>query len=81
MEQWQKKVTDLKSSPIKKWSNYEGKGFEIEGKIQGIVRSQARIFTFEKGDNVCLITEYATVGDLKTFAADFAKIRQSFKLK
>lgn len=78
---WQKKVTDAKSTELKRWSKYEGKGYEIEGKAQGIFRSRARIFGFENDHHVCIIMELATPGDFRTFADDFEKIRQTFKLK
>ena len=80
-EAWQKKIADSILTEIKKWSKYEGKGFELEGKILGIFRARARIFGFENDRHVCIITEYGTTGDLKTFADDFEKIRQTFKLK
>jgi hypothetical protein len=51
-EELQKRVTESKSTDIKAWSKYEGKGFELEGKVQGITRSRARIFGFQNGDNV-----------------------------
>jgi len=80
-EAWQKKFAESKLTEIKKWSKYEGKGFELEGKVLGILRARARIFGFENDHNVCIVTEYGTSGDLRTFADDFEKIRQTFKLK
>lgn len=80
-EAWQEKFTDTKLVDFKKWSSYEGEGVEIQGKILGMLRSRARIFGFERGDSVCLIAEFATLGDFKTYATDFEKIRQTFKLK
>lgn len=76
-----RKFTDTAITEITKWSSYDGRGFEIEGKIQGIVMARITIFGFEKGDNVCLIEEYATLGDYKTYANDFEQLRQTFKLK
>lgn len=29
---------------------------------------------------VCIVEEYATLGDYKTYAKDFEKIRQTFQL-
>jgi hypothetical protein len=80
-EKWEKKVTDMKSTPIEKWGTYQGKGIEIEGKMQGILRYRVRLFGFESNDYACVITESSTDGDSKTFAADFEKIRQTFRLK
>jgi len=79
--QFGKMMTDAKSTNITTWSEFKGKGFEMEGKAQGIVRSRARIFGFEKADHVCVIVEFGTVGDLKTYADDFLKIQKTFKLK
>jgi len=76
-----KKFTDEKIAKITKWSRFDGKGFKIEGKIQGIFITRFTVFGFEKGDYVCLVEESATLGDYKTYANDFEKIRQSFKLK
>ena len=66
--------------PITKWSNFDGKGFQMEGKIQGIINGRVTVFGFEKGDNVCIVEEWATPGDYKTYAKDFEKIRQTFRL-
>jgi hypothetical protein len=79
--QFLKRMTDAKSTNITAWSEYKGRGFEMEGKINGIVRTRVRAFGFEKADNVCLVIESGTLGDLKTFADDFVKIRKTFKLK
>lgn len=78
---WKEKLTDATSTEIKKWSNHEGQGVVMEGKMLGIVRSQATIFGFETADHACVVLEFATLGDMKTFAEDFAVIRKSFKLK
>jgi hypothetical protein len=75
-----KKFADIKTTEIKKWSDFDGEGFELEGKIQGMVNARLTIFGFEKADNVCLIEEYATLGDYKTYAGNFEKIRQTFRL-
>jgi hypothetical protein len=80
-ESWKKRVTDAKWTDITEWSHYKGNGAEVEGKIQGIIRVRARLFAFETERYVCVITEYATVGDWKKFESDFNHIRQSFKLK
>lgn len=77
----QKKFTDWTLTLITKWSNYDGKGYEIQGKIQGIIRARVRIFGFEKDDNVCLVIEYATLVDFTKYSGDFEQIRQTFKLK
>jgi len=79
--QFLKRMTDAKSTNITTWAEFKGKGFELEGKMQGIVRSRARIFGFEKADQVCLVIEFGTLGNLKRFTDDFLKIRKSFKLK
>jgi hypothetical protein len=76
-----KKMTDTKVTELQTWSTYEGKGFEIEGKVAGIILTRQRIFGFETDENICVITESATPGDFATFAADFETIRQTFKLK
>jgi hypothetical protein len=80
-EAWLKNITEAKITDFRKWANYEGQGFEIEGKVHGTSLTRQRIFGFEKSDNVCVITESATPGDFKTFASDFETLRQSFKLK
>ena len=79
-ESWRKRLTASKSRDIKIWSKYEGKGFELEGKLQG-VPFRTRAFGFQKGDTVCLIVESGALADLETFADDSEKIRQTFKLK
>lgn len=76
-----KKMTDAKVIEIQRWATYDGEGFEIEGKVAGIALTRQRIFGFENGDNICVITESATPGDFETYAADFETIRQTFKLK
>jgi hypothetical protein len=76
-----KRFQDAKVAEITKWSNYEGKGFKMEGKVMGIFDGQLTVLGFEKGDSVCLIEEYATRNDCKKFAEDFEKIRKTFKLK
>ena len=76
-----KKFSDAAVSGIAKWSSFDGKGFKIDGRIQGILKASVTIFGFEKGDNVCLVEEYATLGDYVTYASDFQKLRQSFRLK
>jgi hypothetical protein len=76
-----KRFQDPTVTPITKWSNYSGKGFKMEGKAMGIFDARLTVLAFEKGDNVCLIEEYATLKDFKTYAGDFEKIRQTFRLK
>ena len=76
-----KKFTDTTITDITKWSGFDGKGLKIDGKIGGIASARVTIFGFEKGDNVCLVEEYATLDDYKTYASDFEKIRHTFKLK
>jgi hypothetical protein len=78
---WSKKLTNSTITEITKWSSVDGKGYKIEGKMQGIVKSRVTMFGFEKGDNVCLVEEYATLGDYTTYARDFEKLRQTFRLK
>lgn len=78
---WLKRVTEAKITGLQTWANYEGQGFEIEGKVNGIVLIRKRIFGFENADSVCVISESATFGDFTTFAGDFETIRQTFKLK
>ena len=79
-ESWRKRLTVSESRDIKIWSKYEGNGFELEGKLQG-VPSRTRVFGFREGDTVCLIVESGALADLETFADDSEKIRQTFKLK
>ena len=74
------KIVNATIIPITKWSNFDGKGFQMEGKIQGIINGRVTVFGFEKGDNVCIVEEWATPGDYKTYAKDFEKIRQTFRL-
>ena len=75
-----RKIVNATIIPITKWSNFDGKGFQMEGKIQGIINGRVTVFGFEKGDNVCIVEEWATPGDYKTYAKDFEKIRQTFRL-
>jgi len=74
------RIVNATITPITKWSNFDGKGFQMEGKVQGIANGRITVFGFEKGDNVCIVEEYATPGDYKTYARDFEKIRQTFRL-
>ena len=80
-ETWLQKTTEAKTSDFQKWGNYEGKGFEIEGKVQGTFLTRQRFFGFEDADSVCIIMESATPEDFQTCASDFETIRQTFKLK
>ena len=75
------KLTDATITLITQWSSLDGRGYKIEGKAQGIAKMSLTIFGFEKGNNVCLITESGTIGDCKTYARDFDKLRKTFKLK
>jgi hypothetical protein len=78
---FKKKFADATITVITKWSNVDGKGFQMEGKVQGTTESgRITVFGFEKDDNVCIVEEYATPGDYKTYAKDFEKIRQTFRL-
>jgi len=77
----EKNYTEVKLKEFGKWSRYQGKGIEIEGKLQGTLRSRTRIFAFEKGDSVCVVKESAILADWKKFIADFEKIREGFKVK
>jgi hypothetical protein len=74
------RIVNATITPITKWSNFDGKGFQMEGKVQGIANGRITVFGVEKGDNVCIVEEYATPGDYKTYARDFEKIRQTFRL-
>ena len=74
------RIVNATITPITKWSNFDGKGFQMEGKVQGIANGRITVFGFEKGDNVCIVEEYATPGDYKTYARDFEEIRQTFRL-
>ncbi len=76
-----RKFTDVTVTNVTQWSSFDGKGFKIDGKAGDITRACVTIFGFEKGNNVCLVEEYATLGDYITYANDFQKLRQSFKLK
>ncbi len=76
-----KRIQNARVTDITKWSSYNGKGFKMEGKVMGIFDGRITVLGFEKGDNVCLIEEYATINDYKTYARDFEKIRQTFRLK
>ncbi|MGO9478529.1 MAG: hypothetical protein ACLQAH_07970 [Limisphaerales bacterium] len=80
-EAYLKKCTDAKTSTFGQWSKYQGNGVEIDGKMGGTIKYRTRIFGFENGDNVCVIIEAATPGDLDKYADDFETIRQTFKLK
>lgn len=80
-EVFKKKFANATITVITKWSNVDGKGFQMEGKVQGTTENgRITVFGFEKGDNVCIVEEYATPGDYKTYARDFEKIRQTFRL-
>lgn len=75
------RFTDATFVTIDKWSTFGGSGFEIEGKTAGILRSRLRVFGFENGDNVCLVSEFGSLNDLKIYAGDLDLIRQTFQLK
>jgi hypothetical protein len=69
-----------KIDEFKEWGNYKGHGFDISGRLRGKQDWRHRVFAFEQGDKVCLITEsgapvYFMHDD------DFKTIRNSFKLK
>jgi len=76
-----KKFKDPSAAKIAQWAGHSGSGFKIDGKIMGIMSARVTIFAFQNGDNVGLIEEYATLNDYKTYAPDFEKLRQTFKLK
>ena len=78
---YQKKLTEFTTSTFNSWSKYQGEGIEITGKMYGAIRYRSRLFGFENGDNVCVVTEAATPADFRTYANDFETIRQSFVLK
>ena len=80
-EAWQKNMTGAKITALNKWANYEGEGFEIEGKLEGTYLTRQRVIGFENSDNICVIIESADPGDFQTFADDYDLIRQTFKLK
>lgn len=75
------KFTDTKMAEIKKWANYDGEGFELQGKMQGTGNVRFMVFGFEKSDHVCLIEEYATLDDYAQYADGFKTIRQTFELR
>lgn len=76
-----KKFKDPAITVLRQWSNCEGKGFKIDGKIMGILNARVTIFGFEKDDNICVIEEYAALDDYKKYVNDFDKLRRTFKLK
>ena len=80
-EGWQAKLPGAKSKESSRWGNYEGRGFEMEGNLDGLGTSRVLVFGFENSDYVCTISESATPGDFEEFADDFQKIRQTFRLK
>jgi hypothetical protein len=80
-EPYEKKITDATSSPFDTWSDHNGKGLELNGKIGGAIKNRTRIFVFESGTKVCAIIESATPADFETHAEDFQMIRTSFKIK
>jgi hypothetical protein len=79
--EWGNAMSDVKTTNITTWSEFKGTGFELEGKMHGTVPTRVRIFGFEKGDLLCVIIEFGTLEDLKTFDDDYRKIQKSFKLK
>ncbi len=79
--QYEIMMTNSVVTNLTRWATYDVKGFEINGKAQGIVRSNAKLHGFVNGNNVCVVIEFAELNDLKTYGNDFETIRQSFKLK
>jgi len=80
-EEWQMLFADAKSTEFKKWADYEGEGFEIEGKVEGDLPYRKRLFRFYKQGRVCVIVESASLENFNKYAADFKVMRQTFKLK
>ena len=80
-EGFQSALTEMKSTDFNQWGNYEGKGIEMEGKMQGQFLTRVRTFGFESTDHACVISESAFPDDFEKFATDFQRIRQSFRLK
>jgi hypothetical protein len=78
---WTKRLTDIETSKIGKWGKYEGEGVELTGKLNGTTRHHVQIFGFENADHTCVVVQSSDAPDTKKFAADFAKIRDSFQLK
>jgi hypothetical protein len=76
----EKKFTNVKFTAATKWGAYDGTGFDVAATYQG-TGSRGRIFAFESSGNACLVCEMASDKDYRTAAADFATIRESFKLK
>jgi hypothetical protein len=80
-ESWLKRLTDLETGKIAKWGKYEGEGFELTGKLNGTTRYHVRLFGFENAGRTCVVVESADAPDAKKYAADFEKIRETFRLK
>jgi hypothetical protein len=80
-ETWAKRLTEMKEAKFEKWGKYEGKGFELTGKLSGTTNYRARFFGFENATHTCVVIECADAVDAKKFAADFDKIRETFRLK
>jgi hypothetical protein len=80
-EESSRQFADPAAAEITKWAGFEGKGLRIEGKTLGPVDARAVIFGFEKGDNVYLVEEYASLQAYDRYRDDFEKIRQTFKAK
>ena len=80
-ETWAKRLTQMEEAKIEKWGQYQGKGFELTGKLSGTTQYRARFFGFENAKHTCVVIECADAVDAKKFAADFDRIRETFRLK
>jgi len=78
---WEEKLTNCDVMRLTKWATREAKGFEIKGKMFGMLRSVCRMYGFDNDTRVCVVMEFAVSSDFKKYAADFEKIRQTFRLK
>jgi hypothetical protein len=76
------KLLDSSTKEFQKWGQHDGKGIQIDGKQKNTNASyRFRIFSFEKDDSICVVTEAATPQDFKKFAGDYELFRQSLELK
>lgn len=80
-EALQKRVTEMQFTETTQWGSYNGRGYDFQGKAQGLILMRGRTLAFENDTSVCFIMETATLADYQTYARDFELIRQTFRLK
>ena len=78
---YEKLLKNSRTTKLSHWGKIEAKGFEINGKSEGILSTKVKIYGFQNENRFCVVVEHAVLEDLQKYAADFETIRGSFKLK